>query len=100
MEDMKAAAIAESPQGTRVTTFMADVADESEMLAFATAVRTDHATDHINVLFNTAGIGGGGSFVADPRRNGTRRSRRVGPACTTAAGRSCRCCCAATRGTW
>ena len=26
-----------------------------------------HDTDHINLLFNNAGIGGGGSFVADPR---------------------------------
>src|SRR5215216_1835102 len=35
--------------------------------AIAAAVRSDHATDHIDLLFNNAGIGGGGSFVADPR---------------------------------
>jgi NAD(P)-dependent dehydrogenase (short-subunit alcohol dehydrogenase family) len=66
MDETKALALAECPAGTRVTTFVADVADEEEMLAFAAAVRMDHDTDHINLLFNNAGIGGGGSFVADP----------------------------------
>ena len=56
-----------SPSGTRVTTFVADVADEAAILAFRDAVRTGHETDHINLLFNNAGIGGAGSFVADPR---------------------------------
>ena len=53
--------------GTRVTTFVADVANESAMLAFAAAVAAEHQTDHINLLFNNAGIGGGGSFVLDER---------------------------------
>lgn len=52
---------------TRVTTFVADVADESAMRAFAAAVAADHSTDHIHLLFNNAGIGGGGSFVLDER---------------------------------
>ena len=30
-------------------------------------MQTDHDTDHINLLFNNAGIGGGGSFVLDER---------------------------------
>jgi NAD(P)-dependent dehydrogenase (short-subunit alcohol dehydrogenase family) len=67
MSETQALAAAESPADTRVTTFVADVADETQMLAFAAAVRTEHATDHVNLLFNNAGIGGGGSFVADPR---------------------------------
>ena len=56
----------EAPQA-RVTTFVADVSDESAMIAFAAAVAADHATDHIHLLFNNAGIGGGGSFVLDER---------------------------------
>jgi NAD(P)-dependent dehydrogenase (short-subunit alcohol dehydrogenase family) len=56
-----------APAGTRVTTFVADVSDEAEMAAFADAVKRDHETEHINVLFNNAGIGGGGSFLVDPR---------------------------------
>ena len=57
----------DAPVGTRVTTFVADVADEEAVVAFAESVATDHETDHINLLFNNAGIGGGGSFVLDER---------------------------------
>jgi len=67
MADSKALAEDGAPTGTRVTTFVADVSDEANMLAFADAVRNDHATDHINLLFNNAGIGGGGSLINDPR---------------------------------
>ena len=67
VNDTVALAAAESPAGTHLTTFTADVSDEVQMLAFAAAVRNDHATEHINLLFNNAGIRGGGSFVEDPR---------------------------------
>jgi NAD(P)-dependent dehydrogenase (short-subunit alcohol dehydrogenase family) len=59
-------------EGTRVTTFVADVADETALQAFAAAVAHDHDTDHINLLFNNAGIGGGGSFVLDDRSDWER----------------------------
>lgn len=59
--------VAGAPAGTRVTAFVADVSQEAQLLAFADAVRGEHGTQHINLLFNNAGIGGGGSFVADPR---------------------------------
>jgi len=72
MNETKALALAECPAGTRVTTFAADVADEAQMLAFAAAVRTDHDCEHINLLFNNAGIGGGGSFVKDDRADWDR----------------------------
>jgi NAD(P)-dependent dehydrogenase (short-subunit alcohol dehydrogenase family) len=58
---------ADAPAGTRVTTFVADVSDESALRAFAAAVAAEHQTEHINLLFNNAGIGGGGSFVLDER---------------------------------
>ncbi len=58
---------AEAPSGTRVTTFVADVSQEDQLLAFRDAVVAEHSIDHINLLFNNAGIGGAGSFVADPR---------------------------------
>jgi NAD(P)-dependent dehydrogenase (short-subunit alcohol dehydrogenase family) len=35
------------------------------MDAFAAHVAATHSTDHINLLFNNAGIGGGGSIVVD-----------------------------------
>jgi NAD(P)-dependent dehydrogenase (short-subunit alcohol dehydrogenase family) len=60
-------AMAGAPEGTRVTSFVADVSDEAQLVAFRDAVRRDHETEHINLLFNNAGIGGGGSFVLDSR---------------------------------
>jgi NAD(P)-dependent dehydrogenase (short-subunit alcohol dehydrogenase family) len=54
-----------SPNGTMVSTFVADVSDRGQMDAFATHVAAVHDTDHINLLFNNAGIGGGGSIVVD-----------------------------------
>ena len=55
----------ESPDATLVTTFVADVSDREQMDAFAAHVAAAHATDHIHLLFNNAGIGGGGSIVID-----------------------------------
>ena len=54
-----------SPDGTVLSTFVADVSDRGQMDAFATHVAAAHGTDHINLLFNNAGIGGGGSIVVD-----------------------------------
>jgi NAD(P)-dependent dehydrogenase (short-subunit alcohol dehydrogenase family) len=59
--------VAGAPTGTRVTSFVADVSSEMQLQAFRDAVIADHATHHIDLLFNNAGIGGGGSFVADSR---------------------------------
>ena len=58
---------ADAPAGTRVTTFVADVSDEAALVEFAAHVREQHHTEHVNLLFNNAGIGGGGSFVTDGR---------------------------------
>lgn len=67
MEETVALCLADAPAGTRVTTFVADVSQEDQLVAFADAVRREHDTQHVNLLFNNAGIGGGGSFVSDPR---------------------------------
>jgi NAD(P)-dependent dehydrogenase (short-subunit alcohol dehydrogenase family) len=58
---------ADAPAGVRVTIHACDVSKEAEMNAFRDAVLTQHRTDHINLLFNNAGIGGGGSFLNDER---------------------------------
>ncbi|HEY7626248.1 MAG TPA: SDR family NAD(P)-dependent oxidoreductase, partial [Ilumatobacteraceae bacterium] len=63
LEATKTVCLEESPAGTRVTTFLADVSDEGAVQAFAQSVADEHQTDHIHLLFNNAGIGGGGSFV-------------------------------------
>lgn len=55
------------PQGVRITSHVADVGDEPQVERFADEVMQQHETDHIHLLFNNAGIGGGGSFVLDDR---------------------------------
>jgi NAD(P)-dependent dehydrogenase (short-subunit alcohol dehydrogenase family) len=57
---------AESP-GVRVSTHLADVSDEAQMLAFRDGVAAAHETDCIHLLFNNAGIGAAGSFIVDER---------------------------------
>ena len=57
----KAAAIA--PPGVRITTHLCDVSDESDVNRFRDEVLEQHQTEHINLLFNNAGVGGGGDFV-------------------------------------
>ncbi len=54
-----------APQGVRITGFRCDVSNRDEMNAFADHVRTTFTTDHINLLFNNAGVVGGGSFVVE-----------------------------------
>jgi NAD(P)-dependent dehydrogenase (short-subunit alcohol dehydrogenase family) len=50
-----------------ISTHRCDVSNEAQVLEFRDAVLSDHDTDHIHLLFNNAGIGGGGSFVLDER---------------------------------
>ena len=54
---------------TRITIHECDVSEETQVVAYRDAVRKEHQTDHINLLFNNAGIGGGGSFLLDERVN-------------------------------
>lgn len=60
-------ALAEKEADTRITTFVADVSDESAMNAFRDHVTAEHDTDHVNLVFNNAGIGGGASFIDGDR---------------------------------
>jgi NAD(P)-dependent dehydrogenase (short-subunit alcohol dehydrogenase family) len=55
------------PQGLRITTFVADVSNETDVERFRDAVANQHETDKIHLLFNNAGIGGGGSMIANDR---------------------------------
>ena len=60
------------PQGLRVTTHLADVADRAQVERFRDEVASRHATDKIHLLFNNAGIGGGGSMIASSREEWER----------------------------
>ena len=72
MAESRTLALEKAPTGTRVTTTVADVADERQLEAFRDAVIREHATDHVNLVFNNAGIGAGGSFIRDTREDWER----------------------------
>ena len=57
----------EAVPDAQVLTVRADVGVEADMEAFRDAVVAGFDTDHINLLLNNAGIGGGGSFVEGDR---------------------------------
>lgn len=58
--------------GVRVTGHRCDVSDESQVLRFRDKLLAQHASDHVDLVFSNAGIGGGGSFVTDSRREWER----------------------------
>jgi NAD(P)-dependent dehydrogenase (short-subunit alcohol dehydrogenase family) len=55
------------PQGLRVTTHIADVADRTQVERFRDEVADRYQIDKIHLLFNNAGISGGGSMVTNSR---------------------------------
>ena len=56
-----------APAGTLVSTHVADVSNEADVVSFQAAVADAHQTDHVHLVFNNAGIGGGGSMIVDDR---------------------------------
>ena len=66
------AAAAEAGPDVRVTAHRADVADEEALVRFRDEVLEQHDTDHIHLLFNNAGIGGGGSMFTATRESWER----------------------------
>ena len=60
------------PQGVRLTSHIADVSNEADVLRFRDEVQAQHATDRVHLLFNNAGISGGGSLVVDSREQWER----------------------------
>jgi hypothetical protein len=55
------------PQGLRITTHIVDVSDEAAVRRFRDEVAAQHELDRIHLLFNNAGIGGGGSMIVNDR---------------------------------
>jgi len=58
---------AAAPGDLRISSHHCDVGIEADIVAFRDEVLAAHQTDHIHLLFNNAGVGGAGSFVADER---------------------------------
>ncbi|QOZ26255.1 SDR family oxidoreductase [Bradyrhizobium sp. CCBAU 51753] len=81
MCDVSAEAMAETkrlceverlPQGLRITTHIADVSIEDHYKRFRDELMEQQATDKIHLLFNNAGIGGGGSMFINTREQWER----------------------------
>lgn len=68
MMETERLALSETTDDVRVTSHVCDVADEADMLAFRSQVEARHEVEHVDLVFNNAGIGGGGSFVTDEDR--------------------------------
>ncbi|MEM7079590.1 MAG: SDR family NAD(P)-dependent oxidoreductase [Pseudomonadota bacterium] len=66
------ASLAAPGDGQRVTSHICDVGVEAQMVKFRDEVVEQHETQHINLLFNNAGIGGGGEFVTGDREEWER----------------------------
>jgi len=60
------------PQGLRITTHVADVSVEAQLQRFRDEIEEQQATDKIHLLFNNAGIGGGGSLFTNTREQWER----------------------------
>jgi NAD(P)-dependent dehydrogenase (short-subunit alcohol dehydrogenase family) len=56
----------------RITAHACDVSDEAAVLRFRDQALAAHQTDHVDLVFANAAIGGGGSFINDPREQWER----------------------------
>jgi NAD(P)-dependent dehydrogenase (short-subunit alcohol dehydrogenase family) len=65
-------AAAEAAGGAVVSVHQCDVADEAAVLRFRDEALAAHRADHVDLVFANAAIGGGGSFVNDPREQWER----------------------------
>jgi NAD(P)-dependent dehydrogenase (short-subunit alcohol dehydrogenase family) len=58
--------------GTHISTHSCDVSDEAAVLRFRDEALIAHQTDHVDLVFANAAIGGGGSFINEPREQWER----------------------------
>ncbi|MEM9039727.1 MAG: SDR family oxidoreductase [Actinomycetota bacterium] len=73
MAETAALARAAAPASdVRVSEHTCDVSDEAAMLVFRDEVLAAHDSDHVNLLFNNAGLSGGGSLFTDTRESWDR----------------------------
>jgi NAD(P)-dependent dehydrogenase (short-subunit alcohol dehydrogenase family) len=70
--DAVAAARSGAPPEVLVTSHACDVSDEAQVLRFRDEILEQHATEHVDLVFNNAGLGGAVSFVRDRRENWER----------------------------
>ncbi len=62
----------DAPPGVRVSGHACDVSDQEQVLRFRDELLEAHGSDHVNLVFSNAGIGGGASFVTGSRHEWER----------------------------
>ncbi len=62
-----ATAWAAAPPGVKVTGHACDVSDEAQVQRFRDELLEQHASDHVDLVFANAGMGGGESFISGRR---------------------------------
>jgi NAD(P)-dependent dehydrogenase (short-subunit alcohol dehydrogenase family) len=77
LEETRKLAAGESSGPALISVHECDVADEAAVLRFRDEALAAHArgqdrADHVDLVFANAGIGGAGSFIADPREQWER----------------------------
>ena len=72
LDETRTLAVPEGAGPVLVTVHECDVSDEAAVLRFRDAALAEHGADHVDLVFANAGIGGGGSFIADPREQWER----------------------------
>jgi NAD(P)-dependent dehydrogenase (short-subunit alcohol dehydrogenase family) len=70
--DAATTAQAGARDGVLITGHACDVSDEAQVQRFRDEVLGQHATDHVDLVFSNAGIGGGPSFVKGGREEWER----------------------------
>jgi NAD(P)-dependent dehydrogenase (short-subunit alcohol dehydrogenase family) len=65
-------ALAEAAAAALVTAHQCDVSDEAAVLRFRDEALAAHRAGHVDLVFANAAIGGGGSFINDPREQWER----------------------------
>ncbi len=62
-----AALVKDQSPACRIATHLADVSTETDLVEFRDAVTVGLQTNHVHLLFNNAGVAGGGSLFTDNR---------------------------------
>jgi NAD(P)-dependent dehydrogenase (short-subunit alcohol dehydrogenase family) len=78
--DLNAGAVAQAaamartaaPPGVLATSHACDVAEEAQVVRFRDELLEQHSRGHVDLVFSNAGIGGGSSFISDPREEWER----------------------------
>lgn len=67
MDETRKRAEAVARPGVRITSHVCDITSEAQVEQWRDEVLAQHDTDHVDLLFNNAGVFGAGSFLTDDR---------------------------------